>query len=519
MRSREGVRRVGWLGRLARRILPIGVAIGLLTVGVSPALAGSTSLGRIAMLNANGSFNSAFASGSGSGFNGTVFAMAYQADGNLVVGGNFTSYNGVAVGRIARVSPAGVLDTSFNTAVGAGFNSAVYGLAIQPDGSILASGNFTNYKGQSAIRLARLSAAGALDTAFNTAMGTGFGSYVYAIGLLSDNSIVAAGAFTSFNGTSAIRIAHLSSAGVFDTSFNTNIGFGPNSTVWSLVVQSGDHILLGGTFAAYNSALAGRLVRLSSTGVLDTTFASNIGAGLNNYVYSLAQQSDGSVVIGGAFTTIKGATSNRVARISALGVPDTAFTAQLGTGFDTDVNAVAVTPAGNIMVGGYFTTLNGTSDTYLARLSSTGAPDTAFLSNLGGGLNNAVVSFAVPPVGTTVMVGGWFSTLTTPSVVTFNANGGSGTMAAQSSLTATTLTPNAFTRGGFTFAGWNTAANGSGTSYANSASFPFTADTALYAQWTASSFAVTYALEVAPIGGCVRGVEVTRARGLLTTVV
>jgi uncharacterized repeat protein (TIGR02543 family) len=71
--------------------------------------------------------------------------------------------------------------------------------------------------------------------------------------------------------------------------------------------------------------------------------------------------------------------------------------------------------------------------------------------------------------------------------VTFDANGGSGSMAAQSSSVAAALTPNSFTRSGFTFAGWNTAANGSGTSYANLASYGFGSSVTLYAQWTAVS--------------------------------
>ena len=71
--------------------------------------------------------------------------------------------------------------------------------------------------------------------------------------------------------------------------------------------------------------------------------------------------------------------------------------------------------------------------------------------------------------------------------VTFDANGGSGLMAAQSASVATALMANAFTRAGFTFAGWNTAADGSGTAYANGASFPFTANATLFAQWTAVS--------------------------------
>ena len=79
------------------------------------------------------------------------------------------------------------------------------------------------------------------------------------------------------------------------------------------------------------------------------------------------------------------------------------------------------------------------------------------------------------------------------STVTFNANGGSGSMAAETANAPTTLTSNGFTRVGYTFTGWNTAANGSGTAYANDASYDFSANTTLYAQWKANpSYTVTF---------------------------
>ncbi|MBK8620061.1 MAG: S-layer homology domain-containing protein [Anaerolineales bacterium] len=82
-----------------------------------------------------------------------------------------------------------------------------------------------------------------------------------------------------------------------------------------------------------------------------------------------------------------------------------------------------------------------------------------------------------------------FTTSAAPSTytVTFNANDGSGSMSPQVSNITAALTSNTFTRSGYTFAGWNTAANGSGTAYANGASYAFTADVTLYAQWTLST--------------------------------
>ncbi len=78
--------------------------------------------------------------------------------------------------------------------------------------------------------------------------------------------------------------------------------------------------------------------------------------------------------------------------------------------------------------------------------------------------------------------------------VTFNANNGSGSMSDQTAGIPTNLNPNAFTRSSYTFAGWNTAANGTGYSYSNQGSFPFSTDVTLYAQWTAvvTNYTVTF---------------------------
>ena len=77
--------------------------------------------------------------------------------------------------------------------------------------------------------------------------------------------------------------------------------------------------------------------------------------------------------------------------------------------------------------------------------------------------------------------------------VTFVGNGAtSGTTSSETNSAPSPLTGNAFTRAGFTFAGWNTAANGAGTVYANGATYPFSADLTLYAQWTADFNTVTF---------------------------
>lgn len=67
--------------------------------------------------------------------------------------------------------------------------------------------------------------------------------------------------------------------------------------------------------------------------------------------------------------------------------------------------------------------------------------------------------------------------------VTFAPNGGLGTITPQAASAATDLTLNTFTRTGYVFGGWNTAANGSGTAYTDGQQYDFSADLTLYAQW------------------------------------
>jgi len=92
-----------------------------------------------------------------------------------------------------------------------------------------------------------------------------------------------------------------------------------------------------------------------------------------------------------------------------------------------------------------------------------------------------------------------------PRTVTFDSNGGSGTMSNQTSGSATNLTSNAFTNSGCFFVAWNTAADGSGTTYANGAVYSFTADITLYAQWNCSggsSFSCSGAVGNGKVQGC-----------------
>ena len=76
--------------------------------------------------------------------------------------------------------------------------------------------------------------------------------------------------------------------------------------------------------------------------------------------------------------------------------------------------------------------------------------------------------------------------------VSFNSNGGAGTMSAQTGRTSANLNINSFTRQYYNFLRWNTESNGTGTDYENSALFGFVSDLTLYALWSPISLSVTF---------------------------
>jgi uncharacterized repeat protein (TIGR02543 family) len=97
--------------------------------------------------------------------------------------------------------------------------------------------------------------------------------------------------------------------------------------------------------------------------------------------------------------------------------------------------------------------------------------------------NGQVVTFN----GSAIFYAQWTVSVPTTATVTFNANGGKGTMAPETESLgeSAALTLNSFTRTGYTFNDWNSEGNGSGTSFTNGELVQFTASATFYAQWTA----------------------------------
>jgi uncharacterized delta-60 repeat protein len=340
----------------------------------------------------------------GDGFNNTVFSVDIQSDEKILVGGLFTTYKNLFQNRFIRLNSDGSKDTSFD--IGTGFGNYVLTISIQSDGKILAGGYFTTFTGTTQNYLIRLNSDGTKDTSFN--IGTGFGNGVISIAVQSDGKIFAGGAFTTFTGTTQNCLIRLNSDGSKDTSFNIGTGFGPigSVVVQSIAIQSDGKVLVGGTFTTFTGSTQNRLIRLNSDGTKDTSF--DIGAGFNSDVQSIAIQSDGKILVGGTFTTFTGTTQNRLLRLNSDGTKDTSF--NIGSGFDDVVQSIKIQSDGKILVGGLYQNFTGTTQNRLIRLNSDGSKDTSFDIGTGidGGFSPAVYSSAIQSNGK-ILVGGRFT--------------------------------------------------------------------------------------------------------------
>jgi uncharacterized delta-60 repeat protein len=274
--------------------------------------------------------------------NGTVYSLAVQADGKILLGGSFSTVNGASYNRIARLNADGTPDTNFN----GNASSTLWSTVVQADGKILIGYSFSG--------MARLNADGTADGSFNADV-TG---QILGIAVQADGKILIGGNFTSVGGAPHYRIARLNTDGTVDDSFNPNA----SSSVNSIVIQPDGKILMAGNFTTVNGATYNLMARLNADGTVDTSF---INPGGNISIVSMALQADGKILIVGGFTTLGGAASARIARLNADGTVDSSFNQNLQGG----PSGIAIQADGQILIGGPFSSVGGDSNyAHLARL-------------------------------------------------------------------------------------------------------------------------------------------------------
>ena len=311
---------------------------------------------------------------------------------------------------VARAQLVGDLDPSFNP--GTGGDSRVFAIARQPDGKLVVGGQFYTFNGLARNRIVRLNADGSTDTTF--VPGFGADSTVNGVALTPDGKVVIGGDFLSFNGLTRYRIARLNADGSLDSTFLPNLG--TDGSVQAVAVQPDGKVLVAGGFSSVNGVARSRVARFNVDGSLDTSF--DPGTGANGYCLGLALQPDGKVLLGGYFSAVNGVTRHRIARLNSDGSVDTAFTP--GTLDNGYINGISLAPGGKILVAGG---LYVGSNVRVLRLNADGSLDTGF--NAGLGINSDVMS-AIAQADGKVLIGGYFTTvngLSRNGVARLNADG------------------------------------------------------------------------------------------------
>ncbi|HEY5911826.1 MAG TPA: immunoglobulin domain-containing protein [Verrucomicrobiae bacterium] len=285
----------------------------------------------------------------------SLAALAVQADGKILAAG---------VRFLARYGASGAKDTAFNPTV----NNTVYCLALQPDGRILVGGEFTSLAGGSRNYLGRLNTNGTLDASFTPSLS----GRAQCVVLQPDGKILVAGRrYVSPIGYTGY-VLRLATNGVQDASFSlSGVVAGPVS---SMALQEDGRVLLGGLFLTAGGQSRPHLARRNSNGSLDTAFNPRT----DGIVTALAVQPDGSIIVGGSFNTVAGQPRTNLARLNPDGTLDGAFDPRVTAANSPTVYSLALQTDGKIALGGWFTAVGGQPRQNLARLLPDGALDTNF---------------------------------------------------------------------------------------------------------------------------------------------
>lgn len=309
-----------------------------------------------------------------------VVAVSTQADGSLVIGGSFTSVNGTARTHVASLNDDGTLVAGFNPALTVTSGTARVGcVTLQPNGRLIVGGNFEQVDAVNQRDLVRLNADGTRDTTFSSPFGVSSTSVLCAT-VQTDGKVLVGGTFNPF-------LTRLTSTGLDDPGYLT-MQIQPltsplQAVVNSAVVQADGKIVIGGLFNVIRDAVSNlqrvNLARYFSNGSLDRTYVPKT----NEKVFAMALQRDGKLIIGGYFTTVNGTTRNRIARLNSDGSLDTTFNPNVSTS-GGEVKSIVLQTDGKIIIGGRFDTVGGLARSNIARLNASGSVDTTFAPSANG---------------------------------------------------------------------------------------------------------------------------------------
>lgn len=315
----------------------------------------------IARLKSDGRLDLSFDPGRGT--NLPVYAIVVQDDERILLGGAFTRFDGQTRRYLARLEEDGSLDSSFQ--YGLGPNHTVQSLALRPNGDILVGGGFFRFSGQSVLQLTNLQTDGKRRETFNeNHHQTGRDvTPIHAMIVEDDGRIVVAGGAFSFLGTDREGIARLFPDGQIDPGFRQIQG--DEFRVRAVAKQRSGHYIIGGSFTSLDNLSRQRLARLMPSGTLDSDFAG--GLGTNNWVETIWVDELDRVVVGGRFSSLGPIWANRLIRLHPDGAHDESF--GFGQGADGDIFTIVRCSTGGLLIGGSFRNVQQQNRPLIARLN------------------------------------------------------------------------------------------------------------------------------------------------------
>jgi trimeric autotransporter adhesin len=325
-------------------------------------------------------------------------AVVDPATGITYLAGGFTFLGPYTGGGVPVDTSTGSAAATFPKV-----NGSIYAVTADGLGGWYIGGSFTTVNGVTRTRLAHINADGTLDSWAPSASAT-----VYAL-VVSGSTVYAGGSFTTINGGTRNRLAAIGTDGTLGT-WNPNA----NNTVKTIVVD-GAMVYVGGSFTTIGGTSRPRLAAIGTDGTLGDWNPSTDGD-VNAMIMT-----GSTFYIGGAFTTIS--SSNRV-RLAAIGTDGTVGAWNYKA--DGAVNALAISGS-TVYIGGAFgyITPNGLSATARNRLA---AVDTSngIIQSWNPNADGAV--YALLLNGATLYAGGDFTTIGSTARSRLAAIGTDGTL-------------------------------------------------------------------------------------------
>jgi uncharacterized delta-60 repeat protein len=292
--------------------------------------------------------------------------MLLQADGKIIIGGMFNMIGSASRNLIARLNRDGSLDPSFNPGRGGevSIGTSIYDdprtfiiwMDFQPDGKILATGNFHNYDGVSSSGIVRINPDGSRDATFK--VGAGIETWGRFVKVQDNSQIILSGWFNTYNNHTFNRLVRLNSDGSFDSSLNAF--YGDKTSVYTVYTQPDGKLITAGHSLNDQKLFSREIVRLNSDGSVDPEWPTKT----NEKIQSILPQPDGKLIIVGLFFLVNDIWEPAIARLNPDGSVDPALHAEV----DGMIWGITQTRDKKLLVCGQFTHIDGVSTPYLARL-------------------------------------------------------------------------------------------------------------------------------------------------------